>query len=87
MSVQRAEKVIKAIAKARDVEDDTLYCTHDVKSMLKQKMSAGIGNTRMVKNIKIHGLTVQEIPNPSNGRSVAIVCEEGEVFPLARDYK
>jgi len=87
MSVQRAEKLIRAISKEREQHHDTLYCTSDVKKTLKRKMSSGIGSTHMVENIQIHGLDVHEIPNPSDGRPVAIVCQHGEVFPLTEDYK
>jgi hypothetical protein len=87
MSIKTAEKLIRAISKERESGHDTLYCTPDVKKQLKRKMSAGIGSSRMVENVEIHGLYVHEIPNPSDGRSVAIVCQEGEVFPLAKDYK
>lgn len=87
MTVKTAEKLIRAISQEREQQHDTLYCTSDVKKELKRKMSAGIGHSGMVENVQIHGLRVREIPSPSDGRSVAIVCQHGEVFPLAEDYK
>lgn len=87
MSVEHAESLIKAVGKAREPHHDTLYCTHDVKSLLKDKMSAGLGHSGYIENVQIQGLMVHEIPNPSNARSVAIVCKEGGVFPLTKDYE
>lgn len=87
MTVATAEKIIRAISQEREQHHDTVYCTSDVKKSLKRKMSAGIGSERMVENVEIHDLPVEEIPSPSDGRSVAIVCQHGEVFPTAERFK
>ena len=87
MSILSSEDIIRAVGGVIEPHHDTLYCTGDVKNKLKQSMSSGIGSTRMVDSVKIHGLDVVEVPYPTNESSVAIVCEKGEVFPTTKDYK
>lgn len=83
-----ADEIITAIREEKEPHHDIVYCTSDVKSALKRNLSRGIvSSSSMFDAVRIDGLHVQEIPRPISGRSVAIVCEHGEVFPLAGHYK
>lgn len=87
MTLKKADRIIGEINNQREKNHDTLYCTPDVKNLLRQKIGSGIGSSHIVSSLQIEGLNVKQIPKPSSGHSIAIVCKHGEVFPLTEDQK
>lgn len=74
--------LIHKIRKAQKQKHDTLYCNESVKKSLVGTIS-GSGRGLRADNLRISGLEVithERFTQP-------IVCERGEVFDLAEDYK
>lgn len=62
---------------------DTLYCKERHESMLARQSAAPGMSPSSIDNLRFMGLDVETLP----GIKFPIVCQKGEVFPLAKDYK
>lgn len=78
-----ANDIISGIEAHRDKRHDTVYCSKQQESELIGQISTGI-LTQSADDIRIAGLDVESIPR---FESRPIVCQKGDVFPLAKDYK
>jgi len=77
------ETLIEGIEKQLEGHHDTLYCTKAQESALKSEVSTpGLMSTN-VDDLRFMGLDVQTLPRIER----PIVCQKGEVFNLAKDYK
>jgi len=77
------QKFIDNIKQSRESHHDTIYCTKEQERGLKRESTAGGILANNVDNLQFRGLDVQSLPQ----LSAAIICQKGEVFPLAKDYK
>lgn len=73
-------KLVRAIRANQKQNHDTLYCAPAYKRAL---LTATLGSTGRADNLQISGLQVVE----HNDFERPIVCEKGDVFPLAKDFK
>ena len=83
ISTMSSTELIDNINEAREGHHDTIYCTLDQEEALKEYAGSGAIFSSNVDNARIFGLDVQSLPNIS----FPIVCQKGEVFDLAKDYK
>lgn len=78
-----ADTLIEGIENQLDGDKDTLYCTESQELALKSEVTtAGLMGTN-VDDLQFMGLDVQVLPRIER----PIVCQKGEVFTLAKDYK
>lgn len=74
----------EAVASTKEPHHDTLYCPPDHADKLARGFSkglAGVGRTSKID--RVAGLDLIEIPRLDR----VVVCQKGEVFPLAEDWK
>jgi len=78
------DTLIDGIHSQLEGHHDTLYCTKAQEAALKDEVSRGTGLfSGNVDDLQFAGLTVQTLPRIDR----PIVCQKGEVFTLAKDYK
>jgi hypothetical protein len=77
------DTLIEGIKSQLDGHQDTLYCTKAQESALKSEISTPGLFSQNVDNLRFMGLDVQVLPRIDR----PIVCQKGEVFTLAKDYK
>lgn len=79
-----SQSIIKGVEYNKKPHHDTLYVTRRQFQMLKSYVSVGEDlNSDNIDSIRFSGVRVEVIP----GIVRPIVCEKGEVFPLAKDWK
>lgn len=78
-----SEELYQAVASAKESRHDTLYCSPDHTQKLARGFSDGTMYGRTGSIDRVAGLDIIEIPRLDR----VIVCEKGEVFPLAKDWK
>lgn len=77
-----ADEMVDGIQSQIQGHHDTLYCSRHQASKLQQKVSTPGLSPTSVDNFRLFGLDVQALPV-----DFPIVCQRGEVFDLAKDYK
>jgi hypothetical protein len=78
-----SESIIKGVEYNKKPHHDTLYITRRQFQMLKSYVSVGDLNCNNIDSVRFSGVTAEVLP----GIVRPIVCEKGEVFPLAKDWK
>jgi hypothetical protein len=78
-----AESMIDGVRQSRQSHHDTLYVTKRQHRRLKQHVSVGGLRSGSIDSLRIAGLDVEARPVITR----PIVCQKGEVFPLAKDWK
>lgn len=82
MSRVSGKELLESLQAEKQPKHDTLYCNPSHADKLEQAVSSGV--MFRTSNIdKIAGLDVIELPRID----IPIVCEKGEVFDLAKDWK
>lgn len=76
-------KLLRAVneAASRHPSPEVMYCSNAIKYTLLMELPHG--NSRSVDSIQVAGLSVEELPMRHGG----IICERGEVFPIAEQFK
>jgi hypothetical protein len=77
------ESIIDGVKRNRQSHHDTIYVTKEQASRLKRHASVGGLKSRSIDSLRIAGLDVETLPRITR----PIVCQKGEVFPLAKDWK
>lgn len=87
MTYKRSEEIVNQIKDEIEPRHDVIYCNTVHEMILKEwvvmKRSPGGISSRSIDNIRILGLPVQVLPEIER----VIVCQKGEVFDLAKDYR
>lgn len=80
-----ASDLYDGVAAAKQPDHDTLYCSPEHQNKLLEEAAQGTMSmySSSKENIKIAGLNVITFPQIER----PIVCQKGEVFPLAADHK
>lgn len=75
--------IAEGIRKNLESSHDTIYCTKFVEQILADYVSSPATRRGVADSISLFGCTVESLP----GVDRPIVCQKGDVFPLAKDYK
>lgn len=82
--------MVEGIKLERDSsKHDTVYCNFDQYNSIKRVVSSnaiGSISTTNLDSIRVAGLDVHPLKQFPES-SPLIVCQKGDVFPLAKDYK
>jgi hypothetical protein len=76
--------LVQEIRAQRSSNHDTIYCPPEVAETLKTRLDKGPLHSRNIDSFSIAGLGVCELPQL---KKAIIVCERGDIFPLAKDWK
>lgn len=77
------ESIIDGVEQNRKSHHDTIYVTEAQFKRLKKHAPVGGLHTSSIDSLRIAGLDVESLPRTIR----PIVCQRGEVFPLAKDWK
>ncbi len=78
-----SEVLVEGIKQCRDAKHDTVYCNETQAMLLKREVgSPALLSPDAIDDFRIFGLDVEVLPIQR-----PIVCQKGEVFDLAKDYK
>jgi hypothetical protein len=78
-----AESIIEGVEYNKKPHHDTLYVTGRQSKVLKSHVSVGGLECKNINSVSFSGVDVEVMP----GTFRPIVCEKGDVFPLAKDWK
>lgn len=78
-----AELIIEGVKQKRQSHHDTIYVTEEQANHLKRHVSVGGLTYHSIDSLRIAGLNVEEM----SCVTFPIVCEKGDIFPLAKDWK
>lgn len=79
-----ADGLLRAIRSKRSSNHDTIYCPPDIADALKNGLDKGPLRPSNIDSARIAGLEVCEL---AQLKQAVIVCEKGDIFPLAKDWK
>lgn len=84
---QKANNIVERIMLERDSsKHDTVYCNFDQYNSIERVISSNAISTTNLDSIRVAGLDVHPLKQFPES-SPLIVCQKGDVFPLAKDYK
>lgn len=81
------QDLIDGIKAVRDSsEHDTVYCNFEQYGSIELYLKNNGPNLNTVDQLRVAGLDIHPLKAlPDDGR--AIVCQKGDIFPLAKEYK
>lgn len=78
-----SQEILDAVWDNQKPHHDTLYVSRETYLTIRHILSTDGLSPQSVDNIKVSRLDVV----PIEGLDVAILCEKGQIFPLAKDWQ
>lgn len=78
-----SDNLLNAIRDVQRPHDDTIYCHPEHEEKLLQTIDGFSGSHRGITNVTIAGLDVEA----RDCFEFILICQKGDVFPIAKDYK